>query len=275
MRVMKLACVLVAGLALTGCLTSQTVVNVKKDGSGTIESTTTMTAEAAKMFSSLAAGVGKELGAKGEATDPLDIFSEAQMKEAASKLGQGVTFVSSERIKTADREGRRAIYAFTDVTKLTVDQRPSTPGSAPAAGGPIGSDGKESMVFQFAKNVSGSVLTVRFPEAEFGKGAAAPRDGAKSPIEEQQALMMMKQMFKGLKIGIDVQVDGQIVKTNSPYVTGSRVTLLEMDFGQILDDPGRMEQLQRIKSIEEAKRVLKDVKGFKVNLDREVMIEFR
>ena len=81
-------------------------------------------------------------------------------------------------------------------------------------------------------------------------------------------------MFDGLKIDMAVEVAGPIVKTNSEYVQGSRVTLLEMDFSQLLQDQQQLEQIAEPKSIEDAKQALKNIKGFKVNLDKEVTVEF-
>ncbi|HXY39296.1 MAG TPA: hypothetical protein VEQ10_06480 [Vicinamibacteria bacterium] len=39
------------------------------------------------------------------------------------------------------------------------------------------------------------------------------------------ALAMMKTLMKGLKMTTQVQVDGRLVSTNSPYAQGSTVTL--------------------------------------------------
>jgi hypothetical protein len=72
-----------------------------------------------------------------------------------------------------------------------------------------------------------------------------------------------------------VDVLGTIVKTNSPHVQGSRVTLLEMDFKELLANEALLAKVGQPSSIEEAKTLLAGVKGFKVNLDREVTIEFR
>ena len=85
---------------------------------------------------------------------------------------------------------------------------------------------------------------------------------------------MLKKMLDGLKIAVDVEVAGPIVKTNSPYVQGNRVTLLEMDFTQVLADQQQLAQLSQPTSLEEAKQALKNIKGFKVNLDHELTIEF-
>jgi Trk K+ transport system NAD-binding subunit len=78
-----------------------------------------------------------------------------------------------------------------------------------------------------------------------------------------------------VNIEIALDVAGAIVKTNSPYVEGSKVTLLEMDFSQLLANQTLLEQVAEPDSIEEAKKMLQGVKGFKVNLDREVTVEFR
>ena len=75
-----------------------------------------------------------------------------------------------------------------------------------------------------------------FPEDkldEARKEATTDEDGKKKSLEPGQ-LEMMKKLFDGLKVAIDVDVLGTIVKTNSPYVQGSKVTLLEMDFSQLL-----------------------------------------
>ncbi len=86
---------------------------------------------------------------------------------------------------------------------------------------------------------------------------------------------MMKKMLDGLRIEIALEVAGAIVKTNSPYVQGSKVTLLEMDFAELMTNDAVLGKLANPESIEDAKQMLKGVKGVKVNLDREVMVEFK
>jgi hypothetical protein len=268
---------LVAAAALTsGCITALTNIKVRPDGSGTIEQTLSMTAEAAKQVAELASGFGDPSEKKKPGADVglPDFFSEQSMKEAAGKLGEGVVFVSSKPIKTADRVGRVATYQFADITKVRIDQKPQTGDAMP---GPDAKPGAEDVLFRFAKQPAGtSKLTVLFPEPEFGKkkdGEADEKDEKKEA--DPQQLEMMKKMFDGLKVSIDLTVLGSIVTTNSPYVQGSTVTLLEMDFAQLLANDALMSKMGQPKSLEEAKAMLKDVKGFKINLDREVAIEFR
>jgi len=260
--------------ALTsGCITALTSIKLRPDGSGTIEQTLSMNAAAASQFAEMAQGFGAA-APNAKKSEPPELFSEKDMKEAATKYGEGVVFVSSKPIKTADRVGRIATYQFADITRLRIDQKPQT-GELPGASN---SKGKEDVLFRFAKQPSGtSQLTVVFPDAkleEARKDATTGKDGAKKAPEPGQ-IEMMKKLFDGLKVAIDVDVLGTIVKTNSPYVEGSRVTLLEMDFSQLLANEALLSQIGEPGSIEEAKQLLKNVKGFKVNLDREVTIEFR
>jgi len=274
----RLAVLTVAAAVTSGCITSLTNIKVRPDGSGTIEQTLSMTAEAAKQVAALASGFGDPADKKkpAAADEGLpDFFSEQSMKEAAGKLGEGVVFVSSKPIKTADRVGRVATYQFADITKIRIDQKPQT-GDTPDSGA---SGGKEDVLFRFARLPKGtSQLTVVFPEPDFGKkddDKDADEDKEKKKAPDPEQLAMMKKIFEGLKVGIDVTVFGAIVKTNSPYVQGSTVTLLEMDFSELVANDAMLAQIGEPKSLEEAKAILKNVKGFKVNLDREVAIEFK
>lgn len=274
MRYLRLAGALALSLLLAGCITSTTVINVKPDGSGTIEQTMTMSAQAAAQFQQMAASFGKPGDAKKGG-----LFSEDDMRGAAAKMGEGVTFLSATPIRTADAEGTKAIYAFADITKLRLNQKPATPGGAGEMGGAVpGGSGAEDIMFRFAKTPAGtSRVTVVFPEAKIDqarKAAAAKPAAAQADPMQAAALGMAKQMFNGLKISIVMQPAGRIVKTNSPYVQGQQVTLLEMDFGQLMSDDAMLQKLQGTASIEDAKALLKNAKGVKVNLDREVVVEF-
>jgi hypothetical protein len=273
MRFLRLIGVCTLALVFAGCLNSTTVIIVKSDGSGTIEQSMTMTAQAAAQLKSMLSGFGQQAGQDKKGGSGL--FNEQDMRSASSGMGEGVTFVSSEPIHTAEQEGIRAVYAFTDIRKLHVNEKPSSPGGGGGGMPALGGSGAEDVSFKFAKTPSGtSVVTVVFPEPKLNgsreKSAAKPRDPAAA-----QALGMVKELFNGLKITLAIQPAGRIVKTNSPFVDGQRVTLFELDFGQLLGDPAMLEKLQDAGSLEEAKVLLKGQKGIKLNLDREVMVEFR
>jgi hypothetical protein len=265
---LALVCVVTAG-----CFNSSTLIKVQPDGTGTIEQSLSVRADAAEQLKSMMSVIGGEQSSataqKGEAK-PFELFSEQDMRDAAPKFGEGVSFVSSTPVNADGRVGRVAIYKFADISKLRVDQKPSTPPSMDQAGP------REDIAFGLAKLPNGhSRLTITFPEPKLPPKAAA--DAAKAAAEkapDPARIEMIKKMLDGLKIAVDVEVAGPIVKTNSPYVQGNRVTLLEMDFTQVLADQQQLAQLSQPTSLEEAKQALKSIKGFKVNLDHELSIEF-
>lgn len=271
---LRLSIVLIAAALTSGCITALTSIKLRPDGSGTIEQTLSMNAAAAKQFAEMAKGFA-EAGAeenKNPGGELPEFFSETEMKDAAAKFGEGVTFVSSTPIKTADRVGRVATYQFADITKLRIDQKPQT-GDMPGA---PGGESKDEVLFRFGKTPAGtSQLTVVFPEAKFDEARKEAAEQQKKEAVDPAQLAMMKTLFDGLKVAIDLNVLGTIVKTNSPYVNGSTVTLLEMDFAELLTNEKLLSQFGQPGSLEEAKAMLKDVKGFKISLDREVTVEFK
>lgn len=279
MRVSRFAriafCVLVTA-AVSGCLQSSTVIKMKPDGSGTIEQTTTMNAEAVAQFSSLAA-MGNDKDKKGNPVD--ELFSEKDARAAAAKMGQGVTFVSSQKIDTADRKGLKAIYAFTDIGAMRLEEM-NAPGGMNDSGMTPGAKKDPPITFQFKQLPGGNgLLTILQPGVDkVDKPSSTPpvapgATAAVDPKMAEQGLEMMKTFMKGLKVDIVVQVP-RLVKTNSAYVQGGTVTLLSMDFDQVLSDPDALKKMNDAKSLDDTKALLKGVKGIKVNLEPQLTIEF-
>ena len=89
----KLAVAVVAALIGSGCIRSATLITVKPDGSGTIDQMVLMNAAALKGM----------LGGLGGAQQPAPgAINEDEFRKTAARLGEGVTYVSSEPIKEAD-----------------------------------------------------------------------------------------------------------------------------------------------------------------------------
>lgn len=271
---------MLAVLGLTGCLWHSGVVKVKTDGSGTVTETTLLRPEAVAMMKQMVAGFAAQAGAAGAPPPEPELFKESDAQARAGKMGEGVSFVSAEKVSNDHGEGQKAVYAFKNVAKLKVDQKPVTP-SAPGGGPGMGPGGgkAENISFRFGKSPKGNaLLTVQFPgmgkpPAE-AKAADAPSE---APTPDPQQMAMMKQMLKGMKISYAVEVDGTIVATNCPNVNGSTVTLLEIDFDALLADEAKFNALaaKNPKTLEEAKAVMKDLKGCTIPLEPEITIEFK
>ncbi len=266
----KAAVLALAATLCSGCIRSATLINVKADGSGTVEQT---------MLANLGVMKGMFGGLGGATAETPPVVNEADLRRTAERMGEGVTFVSATPVKGDDGfTGSKATFAFTDVTKLRVDQDPHLSGSTT---GGLSTPPKSSnpVTFAFAKGGDGaSTLTVTVNDQlknETAKPGAAPGG---PDMDNPQMLDMMKSMFKGFKVSIDVEVAGKILETNADHVAGSRVTLLEMDLEALLQDEAKLKEVQKAlgpnASVSELKPYLKDFKGLKIN-DPVVTIAFR
>lgn len=284
-RISTFFLIVVASLSLTGCIAFLTEIKVKGDGSGTMVQTITMNPEQMKeTMESIAKQMGattteskedlKKDSPKASKEGP---FKEDDLKDKAADMGPGVTFVSAEKIDTKTAAGVRVTYTFKDINQLAINPKPEAAMGTAAAG----ASSQDAVKFRFNRMPDGnSVLTILFPPAkpETKEQAATPPPPA-SPEESAQQTAMIRQMFKGLRMGMTVDVEGKVVKTNSPYVDGSKVTLMDINFGPIFsDDEGFKELNAKLEKTmgddRKTMEALKGVKGFKIVTDPEVSIEF-
>jgi hypothetical protein len=256
-------CVFVLTLTFTACINSSTLIKVKSDGSGTIEQSLLMNTSTLKALTG-----GLDVQGQVKPTTP---FSQAEFEKMAQSLGQGVRLVSTTPLTEGGFEGAKAIFAFDDITKVRVQQ---DPGVAAPAGATVSSK-SAPVTFGFSRQGSSSVLTVTVDETGIAKPAAAPDKPAQAM--DPAMLGMMKQVLRGFKVGIDLEVDGKIVKTNADYVSGSRITLLELELDGLFADEAKLRELSgklNGASLAEIRPFLKDVKGVKINQPA-ITVEYR
>ena len=116
-----------------------------------------------------------------------------------------------------------------------------------------------------------STLTIAFIDkpASGVSMQAGDKPGDMPDLSNPMLMGMLKSMFAGFKLNIDLEVAGAIVKTNAEYVTGSRLTLLEMDLDSLLADEAKLKALQgqigSEPSLSAIKPFLKDIKGIKID----------
>ncbi len=267
----RLAPVAVAALLTTGCISSTTLIKVQPDGSGTVEQTMMANLQAMKMMMS-------SLGGEQTSSSSSGMASEADLKRAAERMGKGVRVVSTEPVKAGGFEGAKAIFAFDDINELRIDQDPG------AGSGMMPSTEQKTSPVRFAMTRQpggSSVLTVTIDEPSVSPTAAGEDAGGMMPpggLADPQMLQMIKSMFEGFRVSIDLEVAGTLLKTNADHVAGPRVTLLEMDLGALFEDEAALKAMEgKIgpgASIAEMRPYLKGLKGLKFN-DPVVTIEFR
>jgi hypothetical protein len=278
-----------AGIALTlvclaACIEVSTVVKVKPDGSGTVEETLIINKASAQRVQAMM----KQMGGQMEGIPPsgevfggdFNLLDKVRFRESAANMGEGVTYVSGEKITTDEGEGYRAIYAFSDVNDLRLNTNPSDKAPSGLGGAARVSGDKEAFVtFSFVKGPP-AILTVIMPEKMTAESLQPPKVMEKLKADDPRAAMLadkMNEVFQGMKVGISLELQGDIVRTNATHSEGSsRITLMEVDFGRLFEDQENFKKFsqRRPANLEEAKKLLKDLPGIKVELNPELEIEF-
>ena len=104
---------------------------------------------------------------------------------------------------------------------------------------------------------------------------AKPWDDFADAIGRSQA--MMAQMFKGMKVSAKLVVPSGIQKTNATYVKDNTVTLLLMDFDEIMKNKDGMKALKKLEGATRAElgEALKGVKGAAVETKPKIRVRLK
>jgi hypothetical protein len=273
-----LAATVLVSAGTAACFRSDTVIHVKADGTGTIEQTNLANQQMLAMAAGMAKSAAKEAGADASQTPNLegigDLFDEAKIREQASTFGEGVRYVSSEPMTQDGLTGVKAVFAFQDVRLLNMSNGGASRGGAPAP----------QLRFDLQRATDGgSTLQIRLPQGtrpEATPDAAATTAPATPPRQDipPEALAMVRNMFKGARLTVGVEVEGAIVTTDAPAREGSRVTVFGLDFEQLLSDPAKFAALQGMKpgaDFATVRKALEGVPGVVMPSTPTVSIQFR
>jgi hypothetical protein len=271
---LRLAGLLALCAGSTACFAVDMLVKVKGDGSGTVEKTVTVNP---MMLGELAQAKGGTVKDPSKMTDQELLagpFDPAELKKEAARMGEGVTLVSATPVREKDRLGVHAVFAFKDINVIKLNQKPMAD-----AGGAAKSSPSDDLRFNLTKQGGHSVLKVMSKGLELKSSGPKPVGTPAAGMDQMAKgmLEMMKPMLKGLRVTIGIEVDGTLLKADSPYVAGNRVTYLDLDFGALLADEKALQALgdQMDAPLEQQKAALAKVKGMKVHLEPEMVIEFQ
>jgi hypothetical protein len=266
---MNHAVALMSALVLGGCLQVHTVVTVNQDGSGTVKETLIFGRQLALMM--------RAFERMGDDEKKTEVFDEEKLRKEAVLKGEGVTYVSGKAITSRDGEGYEAVYAFKDISKLQLNQNPGGKFSGMGMMGTTSDSGdkKEILTFAFTRGTP-ATLVINMPERTL-KEPDAKQDPEPTDDEEDTDTEMARMMLGDLRISTVVEVVGSIVETNASFRTGSRVTLVEIDFDKLLDDKEFLREARRLENVskEEARRLMEKHSGLKFELNDRVRVRFR
>lgn len=255
-----------------GCLKVNTFITVNDDGSGTVEETVFMSKLVIDMFSQFTNAFTDDTTVTPE---PFSLFNEDDMIKNAGRMGEGVTYVSGEKLSTETHEGYKAIYSFKDINKLRVNNNPASDiplGDEDPA--PQGED--QFLTFTFKKGTP-SVLTVIVPPVPEAEDVAEETDNPDSEQDDMMNNPFIADMLKDMSVTISVKVNGSIVETDAAYVDDNVVTFLDLHFSELFKDQEKFKSLQNVKpgNMSEAREILKDIPGIKIEMNPVTTIKFR
>lgn len=290
--------ILLAALALGGCIETQLLVKIRNDGSGTIHETIRMKKDLGAMFQAMAMGMKEGLEEagmdvkEGETAPPsddalagslLEMFNDEEIRAHAAKMGNGVRYVSHEMIDTDEHAGYQAEYAFDDINTVHVSQDPGA--NLPEFPGNEGEGDTQDELVAFSFTPGNPArLVIRPPQdsdADAAADAAAEESTPESetPADEESAegMEQMKEFFRGMRLRIAVAVDGRIQETNASFVDGSTVTLMDLDFDALLDNPELFKSMQNAEQMgpSAVMEMMKKIPGLKMETEKEVSVTFR
>ncbi|NTV60988.1 MAG: hypothetical protein HGA77_06745 [Chlorobiaceae bacterium] len=262
--------ILVLLVTLAGCFEVSTVVSVKPDGSGTVSERMLMSKESLSQMKSLGEGDRKEKQGS--------VPEKESLEKKSSDYGEGVTFIGVHPVKTKTHEGYEAVYAFTDINRLRVSRTPDTASSADTSSVTPKKE-KEYVRFRFEKG-SSSRLLVELDQTQEKGGASspAPASSATTPEQQKMAAELMKQFFKGMRVYLAVDVQGRVTGTSATYLSGNRITLVDMDFDKLMAHPKQFAAFNALgpnPSPEQMQKIVRTIPGLKVETRKELEVRFK
>lgn len=263
---------ILAAAFLSGCLQVDTKVNLNNDGSGTIEETVVIKSTVIDMMKEFAGAFDSTK------TDEFEMFKESEVKEKASTFGEGVKYLSGEKIKIKGYEGFKAVYSFKDINKVKIN--PSPEDKVPFGDGLKSEEEKpidDNLKFKFTKG-NPSTLVIDFPKPQMKDEVNS--DSNYTEVEDssftQDAQQKIMEMFDGMKINVSFNFNSPIKETDASFVDGDKITVMQVDFSEVIKHKDVLENLQKTKpeTMEQFKEVVGDLPGIKIEFKDKVTIKF-
>ncbi|HEY7751480.1 MAG TPA: hypothetical protein VH917_04250 [Ignavibacteriaceae bacterium] len=269
-RLLNVFSVLFVILFLNGCLKVETTVNVNTDGSGTIEETVFISREFADMIEEFSQSFG-DTTEKEEFT----LFKEDELISAAENYGEGVNYVSGEKISNDKWEGFKAVYSFSDLNTIRMKPDPDSKVSVGVEEDSL----DEQKDYYYFKFTGGNVASVIIDRPDIKPDLNDEEEHVEEEYENESEEMDAEfvKMMEGMSVKIDVNFNGKILETNASYVEGSKITLIGLELDAMLKDKENLKlfKQKQPQTIEELKEFVEKVPGMKLELQRPVTVNFK
>ena len=250
-----------------GCLSSNVLITVRPDGSGTIEQSIVLRPAAFAQFQRL-------VDPAAPPRLPAASLSQAQWNGyAAATAGRAARLRSARAVKTADTAGWVVTYDFDDVADVEVELVPAMPGMSSMYGVAAADAGASTRLRMALEPVGDDRerLTVRFPRFAMDPSAEPPAAWATGSPQEMAAL---RGAFHGSRLTFAVRTEAPLLSTNSPYRDENTVTLLDADLEQALFSRQLAMLVTTPARFEELLSAVADLPGVRLAHEHDITLEF-
>jgi hypothetical protein len=267
MKALKISfLVLLPVILFSGCLKVDTKVNINKDGSGILEEQVLMSDAVIAMMNEFMSSFQDSTSAQ----EKFKLFKEDELKAKASEYGEGVKYVSGEEIKIDGWQGYKAIYSIEDLNNIKMETDPNTKVENPQ------DDGQATEYFSF-KFIPGDIAELIIDRPELSSEKKDEEIAVETETENQEIDDNLIKMMDGMSMTISLEFNGEIVETNASYINGSKVTLLNIDFSELLNNKESLELFKKNppNNLDEMKAIVENISGMKVEFQKPVTIKFK
>ena len=251
----------------SGCFEVETIITVKRDGSGTVREHVVLKNEMIIMMLKL---TQQMRGDERKQEDGEELFDQKTLREKAGSMGEGVTFISGEAL-TEDGEGYEATYAFKDINTLRVKtipdfQQPNSSGDRDEE------EDRKEITFEFRKG-SPATLIVFTPPVERNKREFSDEEQE----DEGESIETARTLLKDFRISTVIEIDGTVVESDATFREKSRIILTDIDFDKLTADENLLRAAMKNDnpSDDAVKELMKKYPGLKVELNKKTTVRFR
>lgn len=261
--ILPLLSLLAAG-SLSSCFQSETIIRLNKDGSGTLTEETGFGAKAVEMLAQFA-----QFGGDG-AKDPLaEMVSEDKAKARAAQLGEGVTFEKVEPTANNGGKGAKVTYRFADINQLKISPDEAAKSAIPQMPGQPVPEVKKTEPIIF--NYQDGKLSIKVPQPKNEEIPAGEQPAAQEIGQEEEK--SIKELFAGMRVTVKVVIEPGISDSTASHVDGDTITIVDMDFGKMMEKPGSVQKMAGLGrgNPEKAMEEMKKFDGVKIETKPEIV----
>lgn len=284
-----------AALVLSGCIEYATLIDLKKDGSGTLTMRLYMSDQMASGIETMESMmVGVAGAAAGMMTDTVtaaesavpgtfpDFSIKEQLEEgvmdSVTAMGEGLELVSSADITNSKGwPGYQAVFSFKDINTVRLGQiKMEDSGNGMNSSSSMGAEQEYSFRFTPGSPAVLEIISLAKKPSEAG-AAEEVLPGMEQADEMAGAMMqMMAPMLQGMRMSALIKVDGTITETDAAHVAGENrnaVVVYDINIDQLLKNPEVARQMSNPAFLEGAED--KNIPGLRVhNPGRNIRVAF-